>query len=111
MLELLARLGQFASLIVREHRDKLFGKRFKPWNRPWMRHRGIDLMREVLRNLRPMSCLEWGAGHSILYSPAMLRVGTSWIATEHDGEWARKIRNLQSAPNVQVCYVPPNRFP
>ena len=111
MLELIARLWQFASLIGREHRDKLFGKRFKLWNRPWMRYREIDVIREVISNLRPMSCLEWGAGRSTLYFPAMLQAGASWITTEHDAEWAREIRDSQSAPNVQVYDVPPNRFP
>ena len=111
MLEPIARLWKLASLIGREQRDKLFGRRFKPKTRPWMRYREIDVIREVLRNLRPMSCLEWGAGRSTLHFPPMLQADASWIAIEHDGEWARKIRNSQSARNVQVYHVAPNRFP
>ena len=104
-------LWKLASLIGREQRDKLFGKRFKPWNRPRMRYREIDVIRELLGSLRPRSCLEWGAGRSTLYSPPMVQAGASWIAIEHDGEWAREIRNSQSTPNVQVYHVAPNRFP
>ena len=111
MLEPIVRLWRLASLIGREQRDKLFGKRFKPWNRPWMRYREIDVIRELLGSLRPMSCLEWGTGRSTLYFPPMVPAGASWIAIEHDGEWARKIQNSQSVPNLQVCHVPPHRFP
>ena len=76
-----------------------------------MRYREIDVIRELLGSLRPRSCLEWGAGRSTLYSPPMVQAGASWIAIEHDGEWAREIRNSQSTPNVQVYHVAPNRFP
>lgn len=111
MLESMARLGQLASVIGREKRDQVFGKRFKPRNRPWMRYREIDVIREVLYNLRPMSCLEWGAGRSTLYFPPMLPTGSSWTAIEHDEAWAREIRDSQPAPEVKVHHVPPNRFP
>ena len=49
MLEPIVRLWRLASLIGREQRDKLFGKRFKPWNRPWMRYREIDVIRRATR--------------------------------------------------------------
>jgi SAM-dependent methyltransferase len=111
MMEPLTRLWQLASLIGREQRDKAFGKRFKPPNRPWMRYREIDVIREVLLKLRPKSCLEWGAGRSTLYFPSMLPPGASWIAIEHDSEWAQAIREAQSAPHVEVHAVAPNQFP
>jgi hypothetical protein len=76
-----------------------------------MRYREIDVVQEVLRKLRPMSCLEWGAGRSTLYFPAMLPSGASWIAIEHDGKWAQKIRDSKPVANVQIHSVPPNRFP
>lgn len=102
---------KLCSFIFREHRDKLLGKRFQPKHKPWMRYREIEVVQEILRNLNPVSCLEWGAGYSTLFFPPQLARKASWLAVDHDEAWAREIQNQQPRAIVRIQYVAPNHFP
>ncbi len=72
-----------------------------------------DLLRDLLRSLRPMRCLEWGGGLSTLQFPALLPAGASWTSIEHDTGWAHTLAGLVAAQTdpqrtVQVRHVPPD---
>ena len=40
--------------------------------RPWMRHRELDVLVDLLVHLQPRRCLEWGAGYSTAFFPGLL---------------------------------------
>lgn len=62
--------------------------RMKGWMKGWE----IDVVLDVIKDLQPTKCLEWGAGGStILFTKSLLK-GSRWISVEHDRNWAIKIR-------------------
>jgi predicted O-methyltransferase YrrM len=67
-----------------------------------------DLIRDVLRGLQPLRCLEWGGGMSTLQFPTLLPVGASWLTIEHDPTWAAQLTQLVDRPGVTVRHVPPD---
>ncbi|HKS06945.1 MAG TPA: class I SAM-dependent methyltransferase [Gemmatimonadaceae bacterium] len=85
-------------------RRRLLGDRGAPWMRP----QEEAIVREVLTKLRPMRCLEWGAGFSTLQFPALLPDGATWLAIEHAPEWAEIMRQRNVRANVTVAQVAPD---
>ena len=99
------------SLMYREHLDKFFWQKYRPKKKPWMRYREIELVEELLTNLQPMCCLEWGTGYSTLFFPSKLSHQASWISIDHDKKWTKTIRDLQPSSIVKIHHVPANEFP
>jgi len=96
----------------RKVRDNIRGKRSQSKSCvPYMKHREILLLEELLDNLQPKRCLEWGSGHSTLYFPQFLGPDARWLAIEHNDEWAEKINNLNKDSRVKTVGVPPKVFP
>jgi predicted O-methyltransferase YrrM len=79
--------------------------------RPYMRPKEMAITEEILANLGPSRCLEWGSGYSTLWFSRLLGKDASWLAVEHDREWAGKVQRMNRDPNVTVAHVAPNRFP
>ena len=103
-------------LILSEQYRKWRSRRSKANNRPMhrlpmMRIREILLLEELLDNLQPSNCLEWGSGYSTLYYPTFAAPGTDWMAIEHDAEWAERISGLIENPRVKVVSIPAQQFP
>ena len=76
---------------------------------PWMLLEEADVIKDLLLNLQPKRCLEWGAGYSTLIFPRFLPPGARWLAIEHDPEWARTVSALCRDSQVTVVHVPPNK--
>ena len=74
-----------------------------PSKKPWMRYREIEILKEILKKLRPKKCLEWGAGYSTLYFPKLLPEGTEWISIEHAKVWAEKVKHLEPGGITESC--------
>jgi predicted O-methyltransferase YrrM len=101
-----------ASQVGRDLRDRFLRKVLRrEVLRPWMRHRELDLLCELLIRLRPQRCLEWGAGYSTAFFPGLLDPAATWLAVEHDGAWAARVAALAARPGTTVVHVAPNRFP
>lgn len=101
-----------AAQVWRDARDQFLREVVRrPPRRPWMKHREIDVLTELVRALKPQRALEWGAGYSTLYFPALLPPGARWTAVEHDGVWAGIVRRRDPGPAVEILHVPPDRFP
>lgn len=79
--------------------------------KPWMKYMEIEIVEELLARLRPRSCLEWGVGYSTLRFPELLGHAATWLAVEHDREWAAKIDAMNERPNVRIHHVAANRYP
>lgn len=107
------RLGAtIAAQVLRDARDQFLREVVRwPPRRPWMKHREIAVLSELVRALRPRRALEWGAGYSTLYFPTLLPPGARWTAIEHDGAWAEIVRRRRPGPGAQVVHVPADRFP
>lgn len=73
-----------------------------------MRPQEEAVVREVLRTLQPMRCLEWGAGFSTLQFPALLPDGAKWLSIEHSPEWADIVRQNNTNPSVTIALVEPD---
>jgi len=96
----------------RKIRNDIHGKRSQRKSFvPYMKQREILLLEELLDNLQPKRCLEWGAGHSTLYFPQYLGLDARWLAIEHDDEWAEKVNSLNADARVKTVGVPPKTFP
>jgi len=93
-----------------EYRYKFLEKIGKPIIKPWMRYREIEIIEEILRNLKPRKCLEWGAGYSTIRFPKILERNAKWISIEHEHEWFLKIQDNKNS-NTALFYIPPNKFP
>src|SRR3990172_8320657 len=104
-------LLKLLELMYCENRDKYISKRFEPDNKPWMRYREIEIIKEILKKLKPKACLEWGAGYSTLYFPQFLANSARWFSVEHDKTWTEKIKALNANNNVAITCVEPNHFP
>lgn len=93
----------------KEYRSILLNKYFGVITvKPMMKYREIDIVEEILRNLRPKNCLEWGSGYGTMYFPGLLGNDATWTAVEHHSEWAAKVREMNRRPNVSVFHVAPN---
>jgi predicted O-methyltransferase YrrM len=103
-------MPKLLSLVYREQRDKFFGRRCGPPNKPWMRYREIEVIEEILERLRPTSCLEWGAGTSTLFFSECLPPSARWIAIDHQAEWVDRL-NAQVGTMVDVHLIRPNHQP
>lgn len=73
-----------------------------------MRPAEEDLIKDVLRALQPMRCLEWGGGMSTLQFPDLLPRAATWLTIEHDTAWAKQLATMVSRPGVTVRHVPPD---
>ena len=93
---------------VRRNRTRLLKKLGKHRDSPWMRPAEEDLIKDVLRALQPMRCLEWGGGMSTLQFPALLPAAATWRTIEHDTAWAKQLGTMVTRPGVEVRHVPPD---
>ena len=78
----------------------------KRYERPWMKSKELDIISEVLLNLRPHHCLEWGSGYSTAYFPALVKEIKNWYAVEHNKSWYKTIsREVPEQVHIQ-CIEP-----
>jgi predicted O-methyltransferase YrrM len=101
-------LAQLVAILRDKGVDGVFGSR-RP--RPYMKMKERCIIEELLQNLRPARCLEWGSGYSTLYFSRLLPEGATWLAIEHEKEWADKVSGMDHGPNVKVVHVAPNNTP
>lgn len=73
--------------------------------RPMMRYREIDLISELIKRNAPNKVLEWGCGYSTLYYPIFLSAEASWLAIEHQTDWANRVVELNENPNVHIKHI------
>lgn len=78
---------------------------------PWMRYRELEVLEELLTNLAPGRCLEWGSGYSTLHFPNLLSADTTWLSIEHNRDWHTEIAGRLTRDRVELICVPPNREP
>ena len=107
--------GLFGLIFSEQYRNwKSRHSRANYWHKhrlPLMRIREILLLEELLANLQPSKCLEWGSGYSTLYYPQFATPRTHWMAIEHNAEWAERISDLNENPHVKVVSIPAQQFP
>lgn len=95
----------------RKIRDSILQKRGRVI-RPWMKYREILIIEELLTNLQPRRCLEWGAGYSTLYYSRYLPNDSArWKAVERQEECAANVRRMNTDPRVEAVHVPANTYP
>jgi predicted O-methyltransferase YrrM len=102
---------EVTSIIYNEYIDKILRSCRKEVIKPFMRCREAKIIVEVLRNLQPMKCLEWGSGFSTIYFPKFLNKDAKLLSIEHDEGWSSRINAMNNNSNVQLFLVPPNHFP
>ena len=93
---------------IRRNRTRLLRKMGKHRDTPWMRPAEEDLIKDVLRGLQPLRCLEWGGGMSTLQFPDLIPASATWLTIEHDTAWAKQLSTMVTRPGVVVCHVPPD---
>jgi len=72
---------------------------------PYMKQREIDIIIEILMNLQPQNCLEYGSGYSTLFFPTFLPPTGRWMALEHHREWFERVLDMNSRANVTVRHA------
>jgi predicted O-methyltransferase YrrM len=92
--------------LYRRNRSRIRERLGKERDAPWMRPQEEDIVREVLRRLQPLRCLEWGSGMSTLQFPGLLPADSRWLSIEHDRHWADVVRRANPRPNVATAHVP-----
>jgi predicted O-methyltransferase YrrM len=106
----LSPISQLLTICYKELRDYvkkvLIGQPVKPY----MKHKEIAIILELIERKKPKYCLEYGAGYSTCYFPKYLNEGALWISIEHDEYWANVIKRMIGA-NTKVYHIPPNNYP
>jgi len=98
--------------LYRENRDKFIHKVFKKKSaKPLMKYREIEIITEILKNLKPQRTLEWGAGYSTLYFSQFAGKDAKWFSIEHHGDWAQRVKAMNTNLNMEIFYVEPDHFP
>lgn len=98
--------------ILKENRDKLLHKVLKRRPvKPLMKYREIEIIIEVLRRLKPERVLEWGAGYSTFYFSQFAGKDVKWFSIEHQGNWAQRVKAMNTNQNVEIFHVEPDHFP
>lgn len=105
--------GLFRTLfnqLYKEKRDKLLHKVVnKQTIKPFMKYREIQIVTDILTNLRPKVCVEWGSGYSTLYFSRFLSGDARWIAVEHHGPWLERVKRLIDDKRIDLCLAPSER--
>ncbi len=77
-------------------------------NSPYMKYKEIALLRELLINLKPEKCLEYGCGYSSLYFPKFLPKSATWMSVEHNLKWYSEIKRKNRNSNVELFHINAN---
>lgn len=96
------------SQIYKEKRDKLLHKVLNQTTiKPFMKYREIQIVEDILLNLKPKVCIEWGSGYSTLYFSRFLSPDARWIAIEHNKDWMKRVVEIIHDERIQLCLAPP----
>lgn len=64
-------------LIYKKFRGFMFRKlHLDTPSKPMMKYEGIEVIKEIINNLNPKKCLEWGSRYSTLFFPKLLPKGS-----------------------------------
>jgi predicted O-methyltransferase YrrM len=91
--------------LFRDVSEKFRQKVLKRFELPWMKSKELDIIIEVLANLKPRVCFEWGSGFSTLYFPKRFTFIEKWYSIEHNEEWFETISQKITEPRVTLTYV------
>ncbi|OGQ60435.1 MAG: hypothetical protein A3J24_09160 [Deltaproteobacteria bacterium RIFCSPLOWO2_02_FULL_53_8] len=96
--------------IYYEKKDKILHKVLKQTTiKPFMKYREIRIVEEILINLKPKVCLEWGSGYSTLYFSKFLTKDAKWIAIEHNKDWMKRVVEIIHDSRIELCLAQPER--
>lgn len=98
----------WSSQFFRDTKDKINRKFFKKFEMPWMKTKEFDIITEVIKNINPKNCFEWGSGFSTLLLPPTLPDLVSWHSLEHHKEWHQFISEKNDDPRVSVTLIEPD---
>ena len=76
--------------------------------RPWMKPREVEIVLELMRRKKPERILEWGAGYGTIFFSREYGEFEHWVSIEHNGEWAARIRDLNTDERVSILHVEAN---
>ena len=76
--------------------------------RPWMKPREVEIIQSLLERGRPKRILEWGAGYGTIFFSQNCKEFENWVSVEHIGEWAEKIRSMNTDPRVEIVHIEAN---
>lgn len=93
------------SQLYRDLKDKVNRNLFRKFSMPWMKSKEMDIITEVLTNLKPSQCLEWGSGYSTLLFPSLLPELILWHSIEHNKEWFDLIVKQIDNPKISLEWV------
>ncbi|MBN1914249.1 MAG: hypothetical protein JW788_07625 [Candidatus Omnitrophica bacterium] len=72
----------------------------------------VEVIKDIIKRLRPKKCLEWGMGYGTLIFCSLLEKDSIWYAIEHDAEWFNRISGYSKRlKNIKAFLVAPNNFP
>lgn len=95
-------LNQFTAYL-KQKIGKRLGKSSKT---PWMFSKEKDIIVELIENLNPEKCLEWGSGYSTLAFPPTIKNLNYWLSIEHDEKWYSNMKNSQLSNKVELKLLP-----
>lgn len=75
--------------------------------KPMMSNKEVKIIDDILTDLKPNHCLEWGAGGSTIYFPRKHKL--NWLSVEHNGHWIQKIF-MELPPHANVIWAPDNEW-
>lgn len=73
-------------------------------DRPMMADKEIEIIENLLDDVKPKYCLEWGSGVSTTYFPRGRKFIKQWLSIEHNGHYLDHIRD-KCPDNVQTLWI------
>jgi predicted O-methyltransferase YrrM len=61
---------------------------------PWMTTKEFSIIKDLIIQLKPRRCLEWGLGYSTMYFSLLIDKDGQWTAIDHDLGWVQKIERF-----------------
>lgn len=78
-------------------------------NKPMMSDKEIQIIDELIEDLKPQHCLEWGAGASTIYFPQKHRCIKTWLAAEENGNYVKHLAP-QVKNNTTIIWLPKDQW-
>ncbi len=96
----------FYNQVLQHLKRKWYKKTGKLPEIPWMAQKELDILEEIITNLRPNRCLEWGTGFSTIYFTRLLPKNPQWISIEHNEEWFQTMQAKNLPEGVSLNFIP-----
>lgn len=83
---------------MRDYKANILMEQFKPM----MADREIEYIDNLIEEIRPKTCLEWGSGNSTIYFPKKHGCIQKWVSIEYSRKWFSHVNRHKDPDKVDI---------